>query len=114
MSAHGNATMTDCGARTALYRSAGARARARVPRSCNVTTNGLLSDSTGPRLVSFRILSPLALYLQSLSYTCLSFTPALSLKKVFFFFFVLPTLFAFLVCFSVPNAAKIPVTDVIS
>jgi len=63
---------------------------------------------------SLFVSSHLALYLQSLFNTCLSFTPALSPKKIFFFFFVLPTLFAFLVCFSVPNAAKIPVTDVVS
>ena len=102
MSAHGNATVT-AGRVPCAAECTSAGAGARVPRfDRNVTTNGLLSDSTGSLSgrFSYTILSSLshpslALYLQSFSYTRLSFTSALSSKNTFFFF-----LFSFSLHFS--------------
>ena len=106
MSAHGNATVT-----AGRVPCAAECASARVPRfDRNVTTNGLLSDPTGSLSgrFSYSILSSLShpsLIISSHSLILVSPLPRRSDPKRLFFF-VLPTLFASLVCFSVPKPQR--------
>ena len=108
MSAHGNATVT-----AGRVPCAAECASARVPRfDRNITTNGLLSDPTGSlsgRFSYSTVSSHLSLTPRSLPPVILLYSSLLYLGAQLqkdFFFFALPTLFASLVCFSVPKPQR--------